>query len=130
MMAKDIENKGDKATMGTMEIKGYHAHIYYDPATRAAAAQVREGLSQFNVELGRWHDEPVGPHLKSMYQAAFSAEEFGRVVPWLMLNREGLDVLVHPRTGGDATGDHLDRSLWLGKKLELNMDVLLRAREG
>jgi aromatic ring-cleaving dioxygenase len=115
--------------MDTLEIKGYHAHVYYDPATRAAAARVRERLSQFNVELGRWHDEPVGPHLQSMYQVAFVAEEFGKVVPWLMLNREGLDVLVHARTGGDAPGDHLDRSLWLGKKLELNMDVLLRARE-
>jgi aromatic ring-cleaving dioxygenase len=116
--------------MGTMEIKGYHAHVYYDPASRAAAAHVREGLGQFNVELGRWHDEPVGPHLKSMYQVAFTADEFGKVVPWLMLNREGLDVLVHLRTGGDAAGDHLERSLWLGKKLELNMEVLLRAREG
>ena len=42
--------------MDILEIKGYHAHIYYDPAKRAAAAHVRERLSQFNVELGRWHD--------------------------------------------------------------------------
>jgi DOPA 4,5-dioxygenase len=45
-----------------------------------------------------------------------------------MLNREGLDVLVHPRTGGDAMGDHLVRSLWLGQKLDLNLEVLGRAR--
>ena len=38
-------------------------------------------------------------------------EEFGKVVPWLMLNREGLSVLVHPSTG-DGYGDHLVRSLW------------------
>jgi DOPA 4,5-dioxygenase len=110
------------------EIKGFHAHIYYDAATRPVAARVREGLSLFNVEVGRWHDELVGPHLKSMYQVAFAAEEFGAVVPWLMLNREGLDVLVHARTGGDAMGDHLDRSLWLGTKLNLNMEVLGRVR--
>ncbi|HWP56802.1 MAG TPA: DOPA 4,5-dioxygenase family protein [Candidatus Acidoferrales bacterium] len=113
----------------TADIKGFHAHVYYEPATREMAARVREGLSHFNVELGRWHDEPVGPHLKSMYQVAFAPEEFGKVVPWLMLNREGLDVLVHARTGGDAKGDHLDRALWLGTKLPLNVEVLERAGE-
>ena len=104
------------------DIKGYHAHIYYDPATKEAAARVREGLSRFNVVVGRWHDELVGPHLKSMYQIAFDPEEFGKVVPWLMLNREGLDVLVHPATG-ESKGDHLNRSLWLGQKLELKLSV-------
>ena len=113
----------------TSAIKGYHAHVYYDPETREIAARVRDGLAQFNVELGRWHDELVGPHLKSMYQVAFAPEEFDKVVPWLMLNREGLDVLVHARTSGDALGDHLDRSLWLGKRLELNREVLGRARD-
>ena len=61
-------------------IKGYHAHIYYDPAkTRDAAARVRAGLANFEVQIGRWHDEPVGPHLDAMYQAVFTAEEFGKV---------------------------------------------------
>ena len=77
------------------QIKGYHAHIYYDPETRAAAAQVRQGLTSFDAQLGSWHDKPVGPHLKAMYQVAFAPEEFGNIVPWLMLNREGLSVLVH-----------------------------------
>lgn len=110
--------------MKTEEIRGFHAHIYYDPATREAAARVREGLSQFAVQLGRWHDEPVGPHPKSMYQVAFAPSEFGKVVPWLMLNREGLDVLVHPDTGIDAVGDHLERALWLGNKLLLRTERL------
>jgi aromatic ring-cleaving dioxygenase len=107
------------------QINGYHAHIYYDPGTRAAAAHVREGLASFNAQLGSWHDEPVGPHLKPMYQVAFAPEEFGNIVPWLMLHREGLSVLVHPSTG-DGYGDHLERSLWLGEKLKLNERVLRR----
>ena len=107
-------------------IKGYHAHIYYDPETKHAAARVREGLGAgFNVQLGRWHDEPVGPHLKAMYQAVFAPEEFGKLVPWLMLNREGLSVLVQ-RVTGDSYGDLLERSLWLGEKLKLNESVLRR----
>jgi DOPA 4,5-dioxygenase len=108
-------------------VKGYHAHIYYDPQrTREAAASVRAGLAAFNVQLGSWHDAPVGPHLDAMYQAVFSSEEFGRVVPWLMLHREGLSVLVHPSTG-DAYGDHLERCLWLGDRLKLNEGALRRS---
>lgn len=112
--------------MADRVIKNYHAHIYYDPrSTRAVAARVRAGLAGFNVQLGSWHDEPVGPHLDAMYQAVFSVEEFGRVVPWLMLHREGLSVLVHPSTG-DSHGDHVERSLWLGDRLQLNENALRR----
>ena len=107
------------------EIKGFHAHVYFDPASQEAAARVRDGLAErFDVELGRWHDKPIGPHPKSMYQVKFAPNQFGRLVPWLMLNREGLDVLVHPETGDDV-GDHADRALWLGNKLELNIQVLI-----
>ena len=79
-------------------IEGYHAHIYYDPATRAEGrAAARKGsASASQAKLGSWHDEPVGPHPVSMYQVAFAVDEFPRLVPWLMLNRDGLDVLVHP----------------------------------
>ena len=107
-------------------IKGYHAHVYYDPkTTRETAQRVRAGLAAFNVQLGSWHDEPVGPHLDAMYQVVFGPEEFAHVVPWLMLNREGLSVLVHPSTG-DSYGDHLVRSLWLGDRLKLNERALRR----
>jgi DOPA 4,5-dioxygenase len=107
-------------------VANYHAHIYYDPKkTRDAAARVRQGLASFDVQLGSWHDEPVGPHLDAMYQAVFSAAEFGRVVPWLMLHREGLSVLVHPSTG-DSYGDHMERCLWLGTRLSLNESTLRR----
>lgn len=112
--------------MSEREIKGYHAHIYYDPVSRETAARVRAGLANFKVQLGSWHDEPVGPHPKSMYQALFGNEEFARVVPWLMLHREGLTVLVHPSTG-DSYGDHLERSLWLGEVLHLREEALRRA---
>lgn len=109
-------------------IKGYHAHIYYDPVkTRDAAARVRQGLTAFKVQLGSWHDEAVGPHLDAMYQAVFAPEEFAQVVPWLMLHREGLSVLVHPSTG-DSYGDHLERSLWLGTRLKLNVKALQRGQ--
>ncbi len=108
----------------TIEITSFHAHVYYDTETREAAARVREELgARFEVQLGRWRDEPVGPHPISMYQVAFLPTQFAEVVPWLMLHREGLDILVHPNTG-DAVADHTTHSLWLGEKLELNVEAL------
>lgn len=108
----------------TIRITGFHAHIYFDTASRDVAARVREGLgTRFDVRLGRWHDKPIGPHPKAMYQVAFLPDQFGTVVPWLMLNREGLDILVHPETGNDLV-DHTEHSLWLGTKLDLNLEFL------
>jgi aromatic ring-cleaving dioxygenase len=109
-------------------ITGYHAHIYYDPAkSRDVAARVRAGLGAAfpNATLGSWHDEAVGPHTVAMYQVAFAVEDFVRLVPWLMLNRDGLDVLVHP-LAGNAYDDHTRYAMWLGDKLPLRLDVLKR----
>ena len=107
-------------------ITGFHAHVYFDPETRATALVVRDGLAErFDVELGRIHNKPMGPHPKSMYQVKFAPEEFGKLVPWLMLNHVGLDVLIHPQTGDDIA-DHTDQALWLGQKLDLNIEFLRR----
>ena len=112
------------ATVSEHAIEGFHAHIYYDPATRPVAERIRLALGhQFSVVLGRWHDVPVGPHDQAMYQVAFAPEEFARVVPWLMLHREGLSILVHPLTGDDYE-DHATHSLWLGTPLPLRLEVL------
>jgi aromatic ring-cleaving dioxygenase len=106
------------------EIHGYHAHIYYEPETRETAARLRAEIEQtFTVEMGRWRDEPVGPHPQAMYQVKFEPTEFQRIVPWLMLNRSGLAILVHPETG-DAYQDHAQNELWLGEKLKLRLDIL------
>jgi aromatic ring-cleaving dioxygenase len=70
------------------QITDYHAHVYYRPATRAAAEALRDELeTRFAVRLGRWHDTLVGPHTRSMYQVAFAPAVFADLVPWLMLNR-------------------------------------------
>ena len=106
------------------KIKGYHAHVYYDQDSRESAARVREALEgSFQVVMGRWRDEPVGPHPQSMYQVKFEPSEFARIVPWLMLNRSGLTILVHPETD-NAYLDHAQNALWLGRKLELRLDGL------
>jgi aromatic ring-cleaving dioxygenase len=110
------------------QVRGYHAHIYYDPPSRAIAERLRAGIGErFQARLGSWHDEPVGPHPVAMYQVAFAAEEFPALVPWLMLNRGGLNVLVHPLTN-DSVADHTRHALWLGTPLPLRLDVLRRGQ--
>lgn len=106
-------------------ILSYHAHVYYDPVqTRGAAEALRQRIGErFAVQMGRWHDVPVGPHTAAMYQVAFSTELFASFVPWLMLNRDGLDVLVHPNTLAPRD-DHLRHALWLGDKRALKDEVL------
>jgi len=107
-------------------ITGYHAHIYYDRETRITAAALREEVgARFPCRVGRWHDEAVGPHPISMYQIAFESSEFPRIVPFLMLNRNELSILVHPMTG-DAYLDHNRYALWLGAQQDLRLDVLKR----
>ncbi len=102
----------------------YHAHVYYRPETREAAAALRGKMeTRFTVRLGRWHDALVGPHTRSMYQVAFAPAEFARLVPWLMLNRGPLDVLVHPETGDDLV-DHRDHAMWMGERLPLRLEAL------
>jgi aromatic ring-cleaving dioxygenase len=114
----------------TAAIRGWHAHVYYDAATRSDAERLREAIGAgFEVQLGRWHDEPVGPHPTSMYQVAFTAAEFSRLVPWLALNRGALTVLVHPQAE-DAYEDHTAHAMWLGAPLRLRLDVLRRAPAG
>lgn len=109
-------------------IEGYHAHVYYDGESRVAAERLRQAVGErFTVYLGRWHDEPVGPHPISMYEIAFPVEEFPRFVPFLMLNREGLRILVHPMTG-DGYEDHATNSFWLGEPVALNLDILRGTR--
>ncbi|MCW5654689.1 DOPA 4,5-dioxygenase family protein [Hydrogenophaga sp.] len=107
-------------------IHSWHAHVYFDAASRDAAWALRElvGLElAARVEMGRFHERPVGPHPAWSYQLAFEPANFSHVVGWLALNHGGLDVFIHPNTG-DELGDHRDSALWLGRSYTLDLSVL------
>jgi DOPA 4,5-dioxygenase len=101
-------------------IVSYHAHIYFkDAEERETASALREAIAaRFAVKLGRWRKDPVGPHERPMYQVAFSPEVFATFLPWLMLNRRGLAILIHPNTGAPRR-DHQVHALWLGEILAI-----------
>jgi DOPA 4,5-dioxygenase len=106
------------------EITGYHAHVYFDAASREQAVQLCEAARRaLGVTMGRVHDRPVGPHPRGSCQLAFGPELFASVVPWLLANRNGLTVFAHAETG-DTLEDHTEHVLWLGASETLNLGAL------
>ncbi len=114
----------DPVPVDPVRITDYHIHVYYDPESRAAAAVLREWIeARFAVHLGRWHDAPVGPHPTSMYQILFPTEIFPSLVPFVMMNRMGLTILLHPESGRPRD-DHTLNATWMGQVLPLNTAML------
>jgi DOPA 4,5-dioxygenase len=106
-------------------IQDWHIHVYFTPETKSHAAQLRDWVeARFpSVRLGRWHDVPVGPHPTAMYQMLFTAAEFPTLVPFVMMNRMGLTVLLHPESGRPRD-DHTLNATWMGAVLPLKTDIL------
>ena len=111
------------AFLDVSRIASWHAHVYFDADSRDAAWEFREALTAHfgdHVEMGRFHERPVGPHPRWSYQIGFAPAQFPDVAGWLALNHGPLDVLVHPNTG-DELRDHRDSAIWLGRSHQLDL---------
>jgi len=105
------------------EIKGYHAHIYYDETTYGQASKLCDEVAEkFGVPVGHKHQQPVGPHPMWSCQITLTPENFAVVVPWLALNRDGLTVFIHTETG-DVLKDHTEHAIWMGSVQPLNLAI-------
>ena len=106
------------------EIKGFHAHVYFDAETiEQGRALCEKAKDLFPIKMGRVHERNVGPHPRWSCQLAFTPEHFGEVIPWLAMNRKDLVVFIHPETGDDIK-DHTDHAMWMGELLPLDLAAL------
>lgn len=107
-------------------IYGYHAHVYFDEASRASAAALRERIVNDLAGRVRVHgliDQPIGPHPLPMFEVDVPAEQYQPVVSWLEKNHATHSILIHPITGDDLA-DHRDHPRWIGRPLPLNLAFL------
>jgi DOPA 4,5-dioxygenase len=113
-------------SLETARIESWHAHVYFDASSRDAARALRDVITAHfghRIEMGRFHERPVGPHPMWSYQVAFDNGEFADVVGWLSLNHGALDVFIHPNTD-DMLRDHRDSAIWIGHSHTLNLSAL------
>jgi len=104
-------------------IESFDAHIYYDEEHFDQAKSLIEAAgAAFSLRVGEMHRKPVGPHPCWSCVLEFEPALFGKLIPWLMLKRNGLVVFVHPNTGEDLK-DHLDRALWMGEIKPLRLSL-------
>ena len=103
--------------------ESYHAHVYYDETNRDFARQLCTDVGdRFGLQIGRFHDKPIGPHPMWSCQIMFDSRDFDVLIPWMDENRNGLSVLVHGLTGNDLK-DHTDYAYWLGSEHALNLSI-------
>jgi len=110
----------------TIDIHSYHAHLYFSPgpetiAARALLERVAAEIGD-DVEIGRVHEKPVGPHPRGSCQLLVSVERSGAVLKWLMENRNGLTVFFHGNSG-DNYVDHTALVCWLGESETLKLSI-------
>ena len=104
----------------------FHAHLYFNEATRESALRIREQLAEatdFAVDLQPVREAPLGPHPTPMFNSHLDYANFGQAMRWLMLNHGPHSVLIHPNTD-DPVADHTQHALWLGAPLPLNLENL------
>jgi aromatic ring-cleaving dioxygenase len=63
----------------------------------------------------------------------FTPEQFGAFIPWLVINRGPLSVLIHPNTDaeddkegrgkGEEERNHTQRATWMGERLPVDLSL-------
>jgi aromatic ring-cleaving dioxygenase len=108
-----------------MNFQIYHFHLYFSHEQIPLATKLAHELGEhFALAVGRVWDRPVGPHPVNSCQISVPRAKFEEVVVWLMANRQGLDVFIHPEGENDLL-DHRDHIMWIGKSYELKLDIFL-----
>lgn len=67
--------------------------------------------------------QPDGPFLTANWAVFIMPEHFAETVSWIVQNRNGYDILIHPNTGCELE-DHSWWAMWAGKPWEIDLSVM------
>ena len=102
----------------------YHAHVYWTTAEqKSLAVAIRARLMGMGYQVGRLHDEPVGPHPVGQFQVIYSTGDQAIVERVCRDMRGDASVLLHEAINDDVR-DHTEGACWLGEPLELDLEWL------
>lgn len=104
----------------------YHAHVYFSLDQSALASKVRENILKDIPQItyaGQLIPISVGPHTMPMFELHIPASMINYAKASIDELREGLSVLIHP-VQADELDAHTQSAVWLGKKLDLKLEVL------
>lgn len=104
-------------------IRGFHAHIYYNPDEVAAAQAFAErARARFKLAVGHFHLAPVGPHPRGSCQLSMTPETFAQFALWALHERGSLTIFAHGLSGNDLA-DHTRYVVWLGPSEPLDLSI-------
>lgn len=129
----------------------WHLHVIFDPMDHDLAYSVREKAANYlGIDLKAQKDscrhliypmnldicyfEPVDhpeedpdatPFVNSEFAFLFYPKDFYKIVTWFLLNREGLDLYIHPNTGCDIS-DHTSYVIEVGLHRRTRPEIFTR----
>ncbi|KAM5345940.1 hypothetical protein ACJ41O_011801 [Fusarium nematophilum] len=122
---------------------GFDVHIYYlqtNEVQKKYASELWQRIRREFPELRiyRFWDKPIGPHPIAMFEVnIFTPAQFGAFISWLAIWRGPLSALIHPNVVpgegvhpmAEAKRDHLERAIWMGDRLPLDLSAFNRRTE-
>ena len=106
-----------------MAIRGYHAHIYFDPDELSQAQALAEAAkAELQCPVGHFHLTPVGPHPRGSVQLSLRPEQFQKFALWINDARGDLTVFAHGLSGDDLA-DHTRYVIWFGPSEPLDLSI-------
>lgn len=104
-------------------VRGFHAHIYYDPHEVTLAQDFAARVQQrFKVAVGHFHLAPIGPHPRGSCQLSMSPATFAQFTLWAVEARGDLTIFAHGLSGDDIA-DHTRYTVWFGPSEPLDLSI-------
>lgn len=118
-------------------LRGYDVHVTFLPHQQDAARVLMDAFLAYVDRCGIPYErpilfaDPVGPWTTPMWQILLRrendpgalAQDLGECVGWLMANRDGLSVMIHPNSIDGDLADHEQNATWMGEPTPLKLSI-------